>query len=33
MLDKIRKALLIGDIKAAAQNAQIFQLTPVTKAA
>lgn len=32
-LDKIRIALQKGDIKAAAQNAQIFQLTPVTKAA
>jgi len=32
-LDKIRMALQKGDIKAAAQNAQIFQLTPVTKAA
>ena len=33
ILDKIRMALQKGDIKAAAQNAQIFQLTPVTKAA
>ncbi len=32
-LDEIRIALQKGDIKAAAQNAQIFQLTPVTKAA
>jgi hypothetical protein len=32
-LDEIRMALQKGDFKAAAQNAQIFQLTPVTRAA
>jgi non-homologous end joining protein Ku len=32
-LDEIRMALQKGDIKAAARKAQIFQLTPVTKAA
>ena len=32
-LDKIRMALQEGDIKGAARYAQIFQLTPVTKAA
>ena len=32
-LDEIRTALQKGDIKTASRNAQIFQLTPVTKAA
>ncbi|NCB40446.1 MAG: hypothetical protein EOM80_16930 [Erysipelotrichia bacterium] len=32
-LDEIRMALQKGDIKTAARNAQIFQLTPVNKAA
>ncbi len=32
-LDEIRMALQKGDFETAAQNAQIFQLTPVTKAA
>ena len=32
-LDEIRMALQKGDLKTAARNAEIFQLTPVTRAA
>ena len=32
-LDKIRIALLKGDLNSASENAKIFRLTPVTKAA